>query len=417
MLTIALLGVIGLLLLVIWSQRRIRQPHLSVKSDASIAQLARSVAGLTQGTLIRGNAVELFENGAFFNELLEQIGRARSSVHVEEYLWDDGVVSRRMVDALTERAAAGVAVRVLVDAWGGKKLSDASRGELKSAGCRLELFRAGKLRNLGRQNSRDHRKLIVIDGRTAFVGGHCFKDEWLGNAESPRHYRDVSVRLRGPIVNRLQATFAENWVEATGDLFVGSGVFPALEPAGEVEAHVACLTPVGAAPPAVRILYHFALCVARRHIFIQNPYFLPGEAAIEALGAAVERGVDVRVMTPATCVSDMPLVQHAAHRGFSKLLAAGVRLLEYQRTLIHQKMMTVDGEWCVIGSANFDERSLDINDEVAVAFYDESLAGRFEDIFRADSRHCVTLDARTWAARSALHKLKDHSLYALKYQL
>ena len=417
MLTIPLILVIGFLLLVIWSQRRIRQPRLVVDSRASISELTESVAGLTHSIPIKGNAVELLENGAFFDVLFEHIRCARASVHIEQYLWADGELSRRAICALAERAAAGVDVRVLVDAWGSKKLNERSRRELRLAGCRLELYRAANLRNIGRQNSRDHRKLIVIDGRTAFIGGHCFKDRWLGNAENPGQYRDVSARLRGPIVHCLQATFSENWVEATGELFVGPRVFPKLETAGAIEAHVASMTPVGAAPPAVRTLYHLALCLARRRIYIQNPYFLPGDEALEVLIGASERGVDVRVMTPAAQASDMPVVQHAAHRNFSRLLAAGVRLLEYQPTLLHQKMMTVDGEWCVLGSANFDERSLDINDELAVAFRDTTLASRLEEIFRADCELCVALDAGTWAHRGAIHKFKDHLLYALKYQL
>jgi cardiolipin synthase len=218
-----------------------------------------------------------------------------------------------MVRSLAERAAAGVDVRVLVDGWGSKHMGDTSHRQLESAGCRLEVYRDGNLRNLGLQNSRDHRKLILIDGHTAFVGGHCIKDQWLGKAEGPRPFRDVSVRLRGPIVHCLQATFSENWVEVTGELFVGPGVFPPPQAAGAVEAHLASMKPVGAAPPAVRTLYHLALCLARRRIYIQNPYFLPGDEAMEALRRAPERGVDVRVMMPAAHASDMPIVQHAAH--------------------------------------------------------------------------------------------------------
>jgi cardiolipin synthase len=405
------------LLLVIWSQRRIRQPRLVIESDASIAELTPSIAGLTHGMLIEGNAVDLLEDEAFFDVLLEHIEHARSSVHIEEYLWTEGVLSRRVVGALAERAAAGVEVRVLVDAWGAKKMDGASRRKLRSAGCRLAVYRAAKLRNIGLQNSRDHRKLIVIDGHTGFIGGHCFKDQWIRDVDSERQYRDVSARVRGPIVHCLQATFGENWVEATGELFVGPGVFPVLDIAGGIEAHLASLTPVGAAPPAVRTLYHLAVCLARRRIFIQNPYFLPGNEALEVLCDASERGVDVRVMTPAAHASDMPVLQHAAHRHFSKLLAAGVRVLEYQPSLLHQKMMTVDGEWCVLGSANFDQRSLDINDELAVGFRDSTLASRFEQIFLADTERCVALEANLWAARGAVHRIKDHAFYALKHQL
>jgi cardiolipin synthase len=301
-------------------------------------------------------------------------------------------------------------VRVLVDATGGKGMGEATVRRLEDAGCKFDTYHPKRLRNIGVLNERDHRKIIVLDGRTALVGGHCIVDSWLGDAQDGEHFRDLSVRLRGPIVHAIQSAFSENWVEETGELFVGEDFFPELHDEGDVAIHVARVKPEGSAP-AVKILHHLAICCARERIRIQNPYFLPEPAAIEALGRAVARGVDVRVMVPSAGASDMPMVQHAAHRNFERLLALGVRILEYQKTLLHQKVMSIDGVWCAIGSSNFDDRSFEINDEITLGMMDAPLAREFEAIFERDSKECVELELATWRRRGRWHRLKDNALY------
>src|SRR5690348_2032213 len=235
-----ILGCIVLVLgVVVWSIRHHREPVLKIETHAPLADLLPSLAGLTHAVLVEGNSVEVFENGAFFDALLADVRAARRSVHFETYLWQDGEASRRVTTVLAERARAGVPVRVLVDASGGDKMGKAAPRALLAAGCKLQWFHPKRLRNLGLQNERDHRKLVVIDGRTAFVGGHCIKDQWLGDAQDREHFRDVSVRLRGPIVAAAQSTFSENWVEETGELFVGEEYFPPLARAGDVTMHIA----------------------------------------------------------------------------------------------------------------------------------------------------------------------------------
>jgi cardiolipin synthase len=208
----------------------------------------------------------------------------------------------------------------------------------------------------------------------------------------------------------VQSVFSENWVEVSGRLFVGADVFPPLEQQGDVLAHVASIKPEGSAP-AVKILHHAVICCARKRIWIQNPYFIPEPDAVDAFARAVKRGVDVRVMVPSAGASDMRMVQHAAHRNFQRLLDSGVRIFEYNRTLLHQKVMTVDGVWCAVGSSNFDDRSFETNDEITLGFLDESLARRLEQIFEADRRHCVELDAQAWRRRGLLHRLQDEAYY------
>ena len=412
LLTVALGGLVLLLSIVIWSIRLHRDPKLRIESNAPIDELIPSLAGLTLGTALSGNAVEVLENGAFFDVLLERIRSAQKSVHFETFLWKEGVLGQRVADALSERARAGKQVRVLLDAEGSKEVGKAAVRQMEEAGCRVVLFHEKTLRNIGVLNDRDHRKIVVIDGREAFVGGHCIVDNWLGDAQDGKHFGDLSVRLRGPIVHSVQAAFSENWAGETGDLFAGDDVFPALEPVGDVLIHAAYLKPESSAP-AVKILHHTAICLARKRIWIQNPYFIPEPEAIDAFGEAVSRGVDVRVMMPSAGGSDNPMVQHAGHRNFEKLLRCGVRLFEYPHTLLHQKVMTIDGVWSAVGSSNFDDRSFETNDEITLGILDPATAQRLDAVFEKYVSRCKEIELDEWRKRGLWHKLKDNAFYML----
>jgi cardiolipin synthase len=407
-----LAAVVVVLGVVIWSIRRHRDPSMKIECDSPIDALMPSLAGLTLGTAVGGNKVEVHENGAFFDVLIERIRAARCSVHFETFLWKDGRLGRRIADALVDRARAGLQVRVMLDAQGSKDAGDEVVKRMRDAGCRVTFFHKRALRNIGVLNDRDHRKLAVIDGKEAFVGGHCIVDDWLGNAEDGQHFSDVSVQLHGPIVHSIQGAFSENWAGETGELFLGDDVFPKLEPAGDVLIHAVFAKPENSAP-TVKILHHTAICIARKRIWIQNPYFIPEPEAIDAFGAAVKRGVDVRVLMPSTSGSDNPMVQHAGHRNFEKLLRCGVRLFEYPHTLLHQKIMTVDGVWSAIGSSNFDDRSFETNDEISLSIADQALAARFDAIFEKYVQRAHEVDLERWTRRGWWHKLKDNAFYLL----
>jgi cardiolipin synthase len=356
--------------------------------------------------------VDLLENGAFFDVLIGRIRAAKHSVHFETFLWKEGTLGQRLADALSDQARAGRKVRVLLDATGSRKIGKAVTKRMRDAGCRVEFFHKRSWRNLGVLNDRDHRKLAVIDGREAFVGGHCVVDEWLGNAEDGKCYGDLSLHLRGPIVHSVQSAFSENWAGETGELFLGDEVFPPLEPAGDVLIHAAFVKPERSAP-AVKILHHAVICVARKRIWIQNPYFIPEPEAIDAMGEAVKRGVDVRVLMPSTGGSDNPMVQHAGHRNFEKLLKCGVRLFEYPHTLLHQKVMTVDGVWSAVGSSNFDDRSFETNDEITLGIQSADLAGRLDAVFEKYAPRCQEIQLEAWRQRGLWHKAKDNAAYLI----
>ena len=410
--TVILIGAVLLLGLAIWSIKRHKDPHLALKTDDSLDGLIASISGMSLGMAIRGNSAEIFENGAYFDGLLEDILAAKQTVHFETYLWKEGRIGQRMADAFSKQARAGVKVRLVLDAVGCKKMGAQARRQMEDAGCKIAIYHPRTLKNIGVVVERDHRKLAILDGRTAWVGGHCIVDAWLGNAEDRDHVRDLSVRLRGPVVHAVQSVFSENWVEVTGRLFVGADAFPTLEPAGEVEAHIASMKPEGSAP-AVKILHHTVICCARKRLWIQNPYFIPEIDAVEALAEAVKRGVDVRVLMPSTSGSDNPMVQHAGHRNFEKLMRNGVRLFEYPHTLLHQKVMTVDGIYSAVGSANFDDRSFETNDEVTLGILDGRIAQRLDAIFERYVARAAEIDLEKWNRRGLWHKLKDQAAYSI----
>lgn len=398
--------------LVIWSIRTHRDPDFKIECDVGIDSLLPSLAGITLGTAVGGNSVEILENGKFWDELIDHIGKARHSIHYETFLWSEGKLGKRMAKALAERAKAGLKVRVMLDDNGSKNIGKGEVETMEKAGAKVVFFHKKKLRNIGVLNDRTHRKMLIIDGREAFVGGHCVVDSWLGNAEDHKHFGDVSVRLRGPIVHSVQGAFSENWAGETGELFAGPDVFPPIKPAGEIEMHLVYAKPENSAP-AVKILHHAAICLAKKRIWIQNPYFIPEPDAIDAMGEAIKRGVDIRVLMPSTSGSDNPMVQHAGHRNFEKLMRAGVKLFEYPHTLLHQKVMTVDGIYSVVGSCNFDDRSFETNDEVTVGILDAETATKLDALFEKYVPRATQIDVEKWAKRSIGHKIKDLAAYSI----
>lgn len=413
---ILLIVAIAVLLLILWSVKRRRRPHLRLELIDGLDELKRSLSGLMQGTIVGGNRIELLQNGAFFDSLFQDLQNARVSINLEAFLCKEGEVTRRVADILSAKAAAGVKVRVLLDGSGGRKFGKKSLRRMRDAGCQVRKFHPVRLSNLGLLNNRTHRKMVIIDGKLGYIGGHCLVDTWLGNAEDKEHVRDISARLEGPIVAQLQSAFTDNWIEETAEVIGGDEYFPRLESVGTTEAQIVYVSPIGG-PSTVKLLHHAAIKSASKAITIQNPYFLPDPDAREALIEAAARGVKVRVMIPDTAASDSPLVQHASHHHYGTLLRGGVRLFDYRPTLLHQKVFTIDHCWSVIGSTNFDDRSFEINDEVSMMVFDEGVARQLEEIFETDRKHATERTLEEWIRRPVLHKLQDGAAFLFNEQL
>jgi len=411
-----LLLIVGLTLL-LWSEKRNPDTQLRVENPGELSALLPSIAGLTHATLEAGNSMEVLQNGnGFFPPLLRDIAVARETVHIESFIWYDGKIARQLADLLARKAREGVEVRVLVDASGGRQLKGEVLKKLGDGGVKVAHFHPLRISNLGRLNNRDHRKLMIIDGRIGYIGGFGIADEWTGNADHKKSYRDTGLRITGPVVNRLQAAFSENWIEETGEIPAGDRYFPRITPAGPSAAHVAYTSPDGNVS-AVSILYYLAIKAARREILIQNPYMLPDEQGIALLADAVARGVKVHVMMPSDDATDSPLVQHASHHHFGTLLKKGVKIYEYEKTLLHQKVIVVDGVWSCVGSTNFDERSFQLNDEVSIGVVDPVVAARLRAAFFDDLRFTNERKFEEWKDRSLWHKLMDGTAYLGRSQL
>ena len=362
-----------------------------------------------------GNRLELLENGdAIFPAMLAAISSARKTVNFEAYIFWSGEVGSRFRDALAERAAHGVAVRVLLDAVGssGRRLKASDVDALRRAGCRVEFFHSKKPWMLWVLNHRTHRRVLVVDGTLGFTGGVGFADPWRGDADSPEHWRDTQVRVEGPAVRGLQRAFQENWSEVTGEALVGDDFFPALAQAGSTSVAVVPSSPLAAMSGAGRV-YAISLAAAAKEIWIANSYFLPDDATIGLLVAAVKRGVDVRVIVPSDEQNDVPATKAAGRSYFGPLLEGGVKIFEYQPTMFHLKTMVVDGIFSTVGSANFDDRSFHLNEEINLFVYDAAFAGLMKERYRRDLSRCRPYTHAMWKQRSLKKRVTEWLIKAL----
>jgi cardiolipin synthase A/B len=392
-------------------------PYLKLDPDEypEIKNALPLIAGLTESTVHEGNSAAVLQNGELFPAMLGDIAAAKHSVHLETFVWSAGKLETRVVDVLSAKARSGVKVRVLLDCLGASKASEAELERLKKSGVQLASYCKPHWWNLGRFNHRTHRKLLVIDGRVGYTFGHGIADQWLGDGTDPDHWRDTGVRLEGPVVHALQSVFAQNWVEETHCLPACDECFPVLERAGGVPAHVVSSASADAVS-SVAMLYTVAIAMARREVLIQNPYFAPNDGVVELFAMMVRRGVKVSLMLPGKH-TDSPFVRRAGCSLYAALLEAGVRLYEFEPTLLHQKIVVVDEIWSHVGSTNFDARSLALNEEVGVGILDAGVAAELKAAFKQDLRRCRELKLEEWQRRPVFDRAYERFAYLLHEQL
>ncbi|MFN2427306.1 MAG: phosphatidylserine/phosphatidylglycerophosphate/cardiolipin synthase family protein [Candidatus Binatia bacterium] len=365
-------------------------------------QFRRTMDSIADG-MVEGNTATLLNNGVeIFPAMTADIRAARASVNLETFLYENDEAGRLFADAMIEAVGRGVEVRLLVDGWGAN-LGDL-RGELEGAGVIVQEYRPLKLYTLNRPGIRTHRKLLIVDGRIGYTGGLGIDERWLGDARNPDEWRETQVRVTGPVVAQMQAIFSENWVYSSAEILAGDTFFPQLEPTGDILAH-ALKSSKGDSSSLPKQMYVVAIKSSRRSIHIHNPYFIPDTQVRRALVEAVQRGVDVQVIVPGRH-HDIPLVRQSSRSHFGELLEGGVKIFEYVPTMMHLKALVIDEIFSTIGSINFDVRSMQINAEESLSFYDRPFAEKMEAMFQDDKRRCreVTLEQwenRSFAARSA----------------
>jgi cardiolipin synthase len=332
---------------------------------------------------LAGNRITLLHNGdQIFPAMLEAIRGAKQSVNFEAFLFQSGTVGSLFRDAFIERAKAGVRVRVLLDGIGSGYSLDNSDVELmQKNGCRVEYYHPTRGWRVDKLNRRTHRRVLVVDGKVGFTGGVGFSDEWQGNAEKPEHWRDVHAKLEGPIVAKLQGAFQQHWARATGEALTGAHEFPALEAVGPVKAQMVASHSFSIA--ALPLVQAIAISAAERRICFTNAYCTPSDEQVKLLIEAVKRGVSVEFLLPGTH-HDQPATKAAGRTAYGKLLEGGVKIFEYQPTMIHTKTMVVDGLFSVFGSSNLDSRSVAINEELDISVYDGAFGAEMERVFDED---------------------------------
>jgi cardiolipin synthase len=356
--------------------------------------------------IVGGNRADILLNGEqIFPAMLEAIRGAQYTITYAQYFYEDGPISRDLAEAMAERCRAGVGVNVLLDAFGTLSMPKEYSDAMSRSGCHVAWFRPLTQYIFHRYSNRNHRRILVIDGRVGFTGGSGVSRKWMGNGRTEHHWRDTDIRIQGPAVEYLQAAFVENWLEATGVVLGGESYFPRpIPPGGDVYAQVVKSSPA-AGSFAMYTTFLLAVNSAQRSIHITNPYFVIDQRMREALIAARRRNVRVMVLVPGAI--DHNIVRQASRRQFGDLLRAGIQIYEYAPALLHSKTMIIDGVWATVGSTNLDNRSFAVNDELNVIVYNRDVAQRLEAAFTGDLTRSRRITFEEWKKRGITAKLLE----------
>lgn len=379
------------------------------------AEFSRLVSAMTGGPLRNGNRVEIMRNGATLDAMVEAIASAKDTIDCSSYIYWPGHAADRFSDVFIERAGAGVEVNLIIDGYGSAKLGADHLERLRRAGVNVCIFRPVRSYNLRKLNNRMHRRILVVDGVLAFAGGVGIADVWTGDAQDPEHWRETHLRVEGPAVLDLFGAFAENWTEATGELLAGRHVADPGHFDDGVALQVTRSTPTGGATAATQLFYS-AIAGATERLWLTTAYFAPDRAFEDVLGEAARRGVDVRVLVNGQEV-DKEVARQAGHRSYDALLAAGVRIFEYDRTMLHAKVLLVDGCWANVGSGNFDSRSFDLDLEVNVAVEDPGVVDQLSAHFLEDMESSTEIDLRTWRTRPRRKRVAEYATEVVRQSL
>ena len=396
-------------------EKKIEQqlPRLYESDDT---EFRRALSSLLGPQIVEGNKVETLLNGdQIFPSMLAAIGAAQSTITFETYIYWSGSIGREFVDALTERARAGVRVHVLLDWFGSRKMEQGLVDEMKQAGVEVERFHEPRWNNWNKLNNRTHRRLLIIDGRIGYTGGVGIADQWRGQARNPEEWRDSHFRIEGPVVAQMQSVFLDNWMRAAGAVLHGNAYFPALKPAGELAAQMFSSSPSGGSE-SMQLMYQLAITASRRSIELANSYFVPDAMTIRILVEAARRGVKVRVIVPSDHI-DLEVVRKASRGSWGPMLQAGIEIAEFQPTMFHVKGLVVDGTFSSVGSTNFDNRSFRLNDEANLNVLNREFGAIQQQVFDQDWALARRITLAEWQARPWSERLLERLANLLHSQL
>ena len=391
-----------------------KKVHSRISADYSVGDDAfvRTMGNLLGPPLLPGNKVTVLQNGdQIFPAMLEGIRSARDTITFENFLLHEGEISVAFAEALVERARAGVKVHFLQDALGCDDLHNRAMNLIRKSSVELEIFRF-----LGMtMNFRTHRKLLVIDGRTGYLGGTGIADTWKGNGRTRGLWRDMHYKLEGPVVAQVQQAFIDNWLETRSELLHGEAYFPKLEETGDEKCQV-FKSSAGEGSDSARLMLLVSIAAARETIRIANAYFIPDKLCLQTLLEALNRGVRIEIITPGPD-TDAPLVRAVSKMRWPPLLKAGARFFEYQPARFHCKYLLVDDLWASVGSANLDNRSLSLNEEANLNVLDQKFAAAHARLFEEDKSYSREITLSDWADRSMREKIRGHLGWVLRSQM
>ena len=368
-----------------------------------------SLSLLTKTAIMPGHRVEIFACGdETYPRLWDDLRSAERSITLQMYYCQPGRMADEFKDILLERAAAGVKIFFLRDAFGSGQLKKEYIEELERGGVQVATFRPTRWYQLFKVYHRSHIRVAVIDGVVGYTGGYGIDDKWYGDGRHKDQWRDTTTRFTGPAVLQLQATFAAGWAEATGTLLAGDLFFPPEgmdTHDGTVSGGLLHASPSVGSTSAERY-YALAIGSAKRRLWISNSYFVPSENFCELLVSAVKRGVDVRVLT-CNEDGDVKSTYYAGRATYDTLLGQGVRIFEYQPAMMHAKSIVADGRFVSAGTVNFDNRSMSFNDETTLLCVDDELGARMERLFESDLGYSTEITAEAHARRGVKRKVME----------
>ncbi|MEI7037725.1 phospholipase D-like domain-containing protein [Fulvimonas yonginensis] len=398
--------VFGILVLNLLPQEKQLVHPLGPISPVESAQFRREIGNLLGSAVVEGNAVADYQNGAeIFPAMLAAIRSARYSVDMETYIYWSGRVADEFVQALTERARAGVRVHVIADWVGSSRMHRDVVEALIAGGVHFEYFHPLRWYDIDRVNNRTHRKLLVVDGRVAFTGGVGIADEWDGHGDRPDIWRDMQISVTGPGAAQMQAVFEDNWITTTGQALLGPAYYPQVPPAGASAVQTVASSPDGGSEN-LQLMYLMAIDGARRSIDVEAAYFVPDDLTLAALQRALRRGVRIRLVVPGPYV-DSKVIRNASQAFWGGMLEAGARIWRYQPAMFHNKLMIVDGYLTIVGSANLDNRSFSLNDEANVLVYDRDFAAHMTGVVEQDIARSREVALAQWRERPWTDRLLD----------
>lgn len=372
------------------------------------AEFARLIEAVAQAPIREGNRLEVMRNGKeIFPSMLEAIRSATRTIDFSTYIYWTGAATVDLAGALSERARAGVEVNVLLDAWGSALVDrDLVKG-LERAGAKVAWFRPPHWYELKKFNNRMHRRILVVDGQVGFTGGVGIAEQWEGDTDDPDRWRETHIRVDGPAARDLMGGFLENWVESTGTMLSGAHLPPVLGHEGGVPVQVTRSSPTSGST-ATEEIFLAAILGARERLWITTAYFVPRKAFVNALCGAASRGVDLRILVNGRSI-DKQVVRTAGQQSYGPLLECGARIFEYQRAMLHAKVLIVDDGWVNVGSANFDNRSFALQYEINLCAADPALVARMEKQFLEDLDDSEEYLLRHWRRRGIAERVRGQA--------